>query len=239
MTETVLISGANRGIGLETAKQLAEQGNTVIIGARKVTSGQQAIEAIVASGVSRDLLATIQLDVTSDESVNAAATQIKSDYPKLSVLVNNAGVAGDMEKPALSTTAADYEATMAVNFYGSLRMMQAFLPLLEAKHGRIANLTGFGQVSSFYHPSAYLVSKMALNSLIQTWAVELTQAKQPVSVFGVFPGGVSTDINNHRQGPFMKTVEEGGKVVVDALTDGQNHNGDIIGPDGSVMSKIV
>lgn len=238
MTETVFISGANRGLGLETAKQLAQKGNFVIIGTRRLAAGEQAINTLVASGISRHLFDCVQLDVTSDDSVTAAAKQVKRDHPELSLLVNNAGIAGDMDQAALSTTAADYQATMAVNFYGSLRMIQAFMPILEPNHGRIANITGMGQATTFYNPSAYLVSKAALNTLIQTWAVGFVQEKKPLSIFGIFPGGISTDINHHRQGAFMKTVEVGGQIIVRLLTDGQAHNGDILGPDGSVLSKI-
>ncbi|ANZ60128.1 short-chain dehydrogenase [Secundilactobacillus paracollinoides] len=238
MTQTVLISGANRGIGLEVATQLAQQGNQVIIGARQQAAGEKTVADLVASGIDGSQLDSVQLDVTDDASVTVAAAEIRQSHPDLDLLVNNAGIAGDMTKPALATTAADYAATLEVNFYGSLRMIQAFMPILETNNGQIANITGLGTPSVFYNPAAYSVSKATLNALIQSLAVDIVKTKRPVSIYGIFPGGVSTDINNHMEGPFMKTLAEGSKAIVDILTDEQPHNGEILGSDGQVLSSI-
>jgi NAD(P)-dependent dehydrogenase (short-subunit alcohol dehydrogenase family) len=119
---TTLITGANKGLGRETARRLIELGHTVYLGCRDAGRGQQA--AADLGGV------PLLVDVTSDASVAAAAAQIRERAGLLDVLVNNAGVAGGL-RPAADTTAADMLAVYDTNVFGVVRMLQAFLPLLE------------------------------------------------------------------------------------------------------------
>ncbi|EEI23776.1 SDR family NAD(P)-dependent oxidoreductase [Lentilactobacillus hilgardii] len=238
MVNKAFVTGANRGIGFEIAKQLAEHGYFVIVGARRLESGQQAVNKLVEAGISALQLDTIQIDLTESQSITEAADKISRQHPDLNLLVNNAGIAGDMAKPALETTVADYQQTLNVNLFGTFQVIQKLVPILKNNHGRIANLTGPFSATLWYNPAAYRVSKIALNGLIQTLAVDFINQKLPLSIFGIFPGGVSTDINGHRQGPFMKTVEEGGQLVTNILLDGQSHNGDIVGPNGHVLSTV-
>ncbi len=233
-----LVTGANRGLGFEITKQLAARGYAVILGVRNLDNLTDTFQKLAAAGISKDRLDAVQLDLNDEDSIKSAAQTVQDQHPDLSLLVNNAGIAGDMEKPALETTVADYQKTLAINLFGTLRVIQAFVPILKVNHGQIANLTGPFAATTWYNPAAYRVSKIALNGLIQTLAVDFINRKIPISIYGIFPGGVSTDINSHREGPYMRTAEEGGQLITDILLGDQAHNGDLIGPDGKAFSKI-
>jgi NAD(P)-dependent dehydrogenase (short-subunit alcohol dehydrogenase family) len=238
MTQTALVTGANRGIGYEITRQLANHGWQVIIAARTLNKATKATNQLVASGLDAAHFDQVALDLNDADSIAQAGDDVAQHHPDLTLLVNNAGIAGDMEKRALATTPADLEATLKVNLLGTMAVIQAMAPTLRTNHGRIANLTGPGATTVWYHPLAYSVSKYALNGLIQNMAADFIQHQEPLSIFGLFPGGVSTDINHHQQGRFMKSVEEAGQQIVDVLLDGQDHNGQIIGPDGKVLSQV-
>ncbi|WP_261341422.1 hypothetical protein [Lentilactobacillus kosonis] len=102
----------------------------------------------------------------------------------------------------------------------------------------MANLGSGNEPAVWYNPTAYRVSKVALNALMQSIAIQFFNEKRAVEIFGIFPGGVSTDINGFCQGSYMKTTSEAGKLIVDIMNDGQRHNGDIVGPDKKIISKV-
>ncbi len=238
MKYTVLVTGANRGLGFEIAKQFALQGSFVILGVRDPKEGPITVKKLEGLGIKDDQMDFTQIDLEDVDSIEHTRMFIEKQYPNLDYLVNNAGISGDMEKKALDTTVGDIQHTMDVNLFGTFELIKRLVPILMGNQGKIANLTGPFQATAFYNPTAYRVSKVALNALIQSIAVDFYRDKLPVSIFGIFPGGVSTDINNHRKGPYMKSVEEGGKFVASILLDGRNHNGELIGPDGKVFSTI-
>ncbi|WP_158862270.1 SDR family NAD(P)-dependent oxidoreductase [Leifsonia sp. AG29] len=170
-----LVTGANQGIGLETARRLAEAGCTVYVGARNPDRGTAAAAQIGARFVA--------LDVTSDESVAAAAAQVEAEAGRLDILVNNAGITGP-QVDVHDLTAAGMEEVLATNVVGYVRVIHAFLPLLErAAEPSIVNVTsGLGSLARFHDPSTiesragsplYAASKAAINMLTVRYARRL------------------------------------------------------------------
>lgn len=146
-----LITGADRGIGFETAKELGQQGYVVLIGSRNVKRGQVAVEQLKALDIVAD---TLEIDVTDQQTVQRAADQISNTYQKLDVLINNAGIAlPDDELP--STVSVDVlRQTFDTNFFGSFTVTQIMLPLIrKAKAGRIVSLSSsVGSLNWQSHP---------------------------------------------------------------------------------------
>jgi NAD(P)-dependent dehydrogenase (short-subunit alcohol dehydrogenase family) len=208
MTAT-LITGANKGLGYETARRLIAAGHTVYAGARDEQRGKEAAARLGA----RPLL----IDVTSDDSVEAAAAQIRDEVGHLDVLVNNAGIPGGRIPPG-ETTAADVEAVYATNVFGVVRVTQAFLPLLDASDAPvIVNVSsGMGSMTVTTDPRrfestlivlAYPSSKSALNMLTTQYA----KAYPAMRINAVDPGYTATDLNGHRG---TQTVEDGAEIIV-------------------------
>jgi NAD(P)-dependent dehydrogenase (short-subunit alcohol dehydrogenase family) len=207
-----LISGANKGLGRETARRLVEAGHTVLLGARDVERGERAADALGAEFVA--------LDVADDASVGAAADHVRARYGRLDVLVNNAGVVGP-RGPLADTTAAEVLATLDTNLLGVVRLTHAFLPLLRAAaNPRIVNVSsGTGRLTwqrengwpQEKAPPVYSTSKAALTMLTLHYA----QALPGILVNVAFPGYTATDLNDH-QG--VQTVTEGTDVIVHLAT---------------------
>ncbi|MFJ3202946.1 SDR family NAD(P)-dependent oxidoreductase [Streptomyces sp. NPDC086989] len=219
MTTVTVITGANKGLGYETARRLIEQGHTVYVGARDAHRCEQAAKALGA----RPLL----IDVTDDASVAAAAARVRVEGGRLDVLVNNAGIAGP-SAAAGQLTAADLQQVFDTNVFGVVRTTRAFLPLLqEAARPTIVNVSSsLGSLAVNADPAAhtsiltawapllaYNSSKAALNMLTVVYA----QAFPQISVTSVDPGFTATDLNGH-QG--TQSVEEGAAVIVAAATAG-------------------
>ncbi|MET9884705.1 SDR family NAD(P)-dependent oxidoreductase [Streptomyces sp. NPDC006430] len=227
MTTTV-ITGANKGLGFETARRLIELGHTVYAGSRDARRGEEAAKALGA----RPLL----IDVTDDRSVAAAAEAVRKEAGAVDVLVNNAGVAG----PALPTeelTAADLQQVYDTNVFGAVRTVRTFLPLLQAANSpAIVNVSsGLGSLAVNADPAAhasivpawipllaYNSSKAALNMLTVLYA----QQYPGIRVNAVDPGFTATDLNGH-QG--TQSAEEGAAVIVATATAGPH------GPTGTFL----
>ncbi|MDO9406978.1 SDR family NAD(P)-dependent oxidoreductase [Patulibacter sp.] len=211
---TILITGANKGLGREAARRLVDAGHDVWIGARDPERGREAAEALGARHV--------VLDVTDQASVDAAAQEVgAATGGTLDVLVNNAGIAGG-QTPVAEITTAEVEEVYAVNVFGAVRAFQAFLPLLTAaQHGVVVNVSsGLGshvatsdpdRIESSFQAPAYCSSKAALNMLTAQWAAALPGLR----VNCVDPGYTATDLNGN-SGP--QTVEEGTDAIVTAAT---------------------
>ena len=216
-----LVTGANKGIGLEAARQLAQQGFIVWLGSRDQARGEAAVKELAPDGDVR----LVNLDVTDVDSVQAAAERVGEETGALDVLVNNAGAAVAHGEGRPSTVQLDtIQQTFDVNLYGTLRVTQAFLPLVQrAPAGRIVNVSStlgsvttvvsegnpFGQMPFFAYPA----SKTVLNALTAWLAVELKDT--PIKVNSVCPGSNSTDMNPN---PDAQHPAEGAKVVVRAAT---------------------
>lgn len=221
--KTALVTGANKGIGREIARQLGKLGYTVWLGARDVERGEKAAAELRAEGIDAHAL---RLDVTSDASVKDAAATLARSSPRLDVLVNNAGVALGGYVPPSQTSLDDMRAIYEVNTFGPVRVTQAFLPLLIASgQGRIVMMSSslgsiaeqLDMTSPTYGVSllAYNSSKSALNMITVLFAKEL--AAHGIKVNAANPGYVGTDLNDH-QG--YRSVEEGARVAVRLATLG-------------------
>ena len=226
---TTLITGANKGLGYETARRLIAAGHTVYIGARDPQRGKQAAADLGAH--------YLPLDVTVDESVDAAAGQFEAEAGRLDVLINNAGMSGP-RKPIRELTADDFRQVYDLNVFGPVRMLHRFLPLLErSDHPVVVNVSsGLGSIATAVDPDAqsaaapvwvpapaYGSSKAALNMLTVQYARQLPELR----INTVDPGFTATDLNGHRG---VQSVEEGAEIIVRLATIGTD------GPTGQYLS---
>ena len=192
-----LVTGGNKGLGLEIARQLGQQGVTILLGARDAAKGQQAAAALVKEGFKAEFL---QLDVESDAEIAAAVKTVTAKYGKLDILVNNAGVSTDWGQTPISRDS--FAKTLNINLIGPWAVTQAFAGLLEASgQGRVVNhssilgsigtLKSTDQMDAFF-TSAYSTSKAALNMLTVIQAKALAGKK--IKVNAAHPGWVKTDL---------------------------------------------
>lgn len=220
--KSVLITGANKSIGFETARQLLQKGYYVYLGSRDLKKGIEAAEILKAEGLTN--VEAIALDVTNQESVNAARAEIGKKTTVLDVLINNAGISGGSPQSALTATIDQFKNVYETNVYGVVRVTQAFIDLLKnAPEPRIVNVTsGQGSLTLASDPhskyyqykgAVYQSSKSALNMYTINLAYELRDT--PFKVNAVCPGFTNTDFNNHRG---TGTVEDAGARVVKYAT---------------------
>ncbi|MEP7042734.1 MAG: SDR family oxidoreductase [Dokdonella sp.] len=203
MTQKIaLITGATRGIGLETARQLSQQGVHVIVGARELAKGAQAAKTLQGEGFDAEAIA---IDVTDAASIAAAAKDIERKHGHLDILVNNAGILlDDAGKKPSEQTLETWRATFDTNLFGLVAVTQAFLPLLrKSVAGRIVNVSSIlGSLTLHADPAspiydfkvpAYNVSKSAVNAWTVQLAYELRDSS--IKVNTIHPGYVKTDMN--------------------------------------------
>jgi len=234
-TLVALITGANQGIGLQVAKELAARGFTVLVGSRDFAKGEAAAHSV------GDAAHAIQLDVTDQASISTAAERIRTEFGHLDVLINNAAISNtgmqagtSVQEHALQTRPSNvsFEEMRAVwetNVFGVLAIYQAMLPLLrEAPAARIVNVSsGAGSLTQASDPNfayrstfgpVYPASKTALNALTVAMAIELES--EGIKVNAVSPGFIKTNLNNYAG---TGTVEEGAREIVRVA---------LLGPDG-------
>ena len=216
-TKIALVTGANKGIGFEVARQIAAAGHFVLLGARNPALGQEAAAKLNSEGLQTRFLL---LDLTNLTTVQTAASSIAADYGHLDILVNNAGIADPADGPPSTVSLDAVERTFRTNFLGSLAVTQAMLPLLrKATSARIVNVSsGLGSLTqnadpnweyAFAKPLAYNASKAALNMLTVHLAYELRDTA--IKVNAADPGYTATDLNHH-SGP--QTIAEGAEETV-------------------------
>jgi NAD(P)-dependent dehydrogenase (short-subunit alcohol dehydrogenase family) len=206
MKRTVLVSGANRGIGLAIARQLAELGNSVLLGSRDLKAGEEASKSLRRLGLD---VAPVHVDLTVSATINAAINDIAQSGRQLDILVNNAGVLH--EKPLLELTDAQVADSIAVHLTGPLRLIRALVPNMVARgYGRIVNVSsGWGSFAEgMGGPGAYGVTKAALNALTVRLANELPSA---VKVNAMCPGWVRTRMGGEGA---TRTPDEGADTAV-------------------------
>jgi NAD(P)-dependent dehydrogenase (short-subunit alcohol dehydrogenase family) len=208
-----LVTGANRGLGLETARQLAERGFSVIAGSRDIEAGEAAVGRLRADGLD---VAARQLDVTDDEEVESLAAELADEPGRLDALVNNAGIyPGSDGEAAVDADPDDLRRAFEINAVGPWRCCRAFVPLLRrGAHPRIVNVSsGDGQLAEMGTGwLAYRLSKVALNALTRVLANDLRG--DGILVNAVCPGWVATDMG----GPGGRPVADGAAGVVWAAT---------------------
>ena len=201
----VLITGANKSIGYETARQLLQKGYYVFLGSRNLDKGQIAVEKLKTEGLTN--LEAIQLDVTDEESVKKARIEIGTKTEVLDVLINNAGINGGWPQAALEASIDQFKQVFETNVYGVVRVTQAFIDMLyKSSDPRIVNVSSSGcsltlhcdPTWKYYNHKAavYPASKAALNMYTINLAYELRDT--PFRVNAVCPGFVATDFNDHR-----------------------------------------
>lgn len=189
-----LVTGANRGIGLEITRQLAKQGIHVIAAARKPADGENIVKELATEGLT---ISSIALDVSNEAQCVAAANQIKTTHGRLDILVNNAGVAIDQWTSGFDVGLDKLRDTMEVNFYAPLRLIQLFIPLMkQQQHGRIVNLSS--ELASMGTTTmgstvAYRTSKAALNCLTKLLALELKDFPD-ILINAAAPGWCQTEL---------------------------------------------
>jgi len=222
MTTTIaLITGANKGIGLETARQLGVCGVTVLAGARDEARGLQAERALRDAGADARF---VRLDVTDPKSAREAADWVDHQYGRLDILVNNAGIARAGGPPSQTDLDAMRE-VYETNVFGVVIVTNAMLPLLRrAPAARIVNVSSeVGSITSMTDPAsplaqmpaslAYPSSKSALNMITALYAKELRDT--PVKVNAANPGYTATDLNRHNG---FRSVAEGAEASVHLAT---------------------
>src|SRR5580700_10612232 len=221
-----LVTGANQGIGLQIAKELVENGFTVLVGSRNLARGEAAAQEIGSDAHA------LQLDVTDRASIDAAAKRVRNEFGRLDVLVQNAAISNTSKLPGQSieeyaklsrpsnVSLDEVRAVWETNVFGVLAVYQAMLPLLrEVPHARIVNVSsGVGSLTMNSNPTfpwrsifgpVYPGSKTALNALTVAMAIELE--KEGIKVNAVSPGFTKTNLNGYAG---TETVEEGAREAV-------------------------
>lgn len=233
--KTALVTGANKSIGFEVVRQLAQKGVYIYLGSRNVENGLEALNTLKAEGLTN--VEAIQLDITDDESVKNARLQIGKKTRVLDILINNAGIYGGYPQEALTATIDQFKAAYDANVYGMARVTQAFIDLLKkSDEPRIVNVSSSqGSITLHSDPSykyydykgaVYLSSKSAMNMYTVVLAYELKDTAFKINA--VCPGYTKTDFNGHRG---LGSVEDAGKRIVKyALIDKD-------GPTGKFFSE--
>lgn len=212
LSTIAIVTGANRGIGLEVVRQLARLGMTVILGARDLEKGKTAAQLLLTAGLQ---VLPRWLDVTNQASIAQLAAQLQDEFGRVDVLVNNAGILYDTWETASNADLDTVHEAIETNLFGPWRMSQAFLPLLrQSQHGRIVNVSSeAGSLASMSQsPPAYSTSKAALNAFTRQLAAELKGSS--ILVNAVCPGWVATEMG----GAGGRPVADGAASVVWAAT---------------------
>ncbi|MFB5676472.1 SDR family oxidoreductase [Paenibacillus terreus] len=217
----VLITGGNKGIGFETARQLGKMGFEILVGSRDEKRGQEAVRVLEMENIKAKALV---LDVTDPSIIQSAAKQIEQQYGLLDILINNAGVFLEDNVPPSELELPDLKRTYETNVFGVFSVTKAMIPLLKKSYsGRIINLSsGLGSLtlntdpkSEFYNVNslAYNSSKTAVNALTVLFAKELSNSS--IKINSVCPGFTATDLNGNSG---YRSVEQAASIVVKLAT---------------------
>jgi NAD(P)-dependent dehydrogenase (short-subunit alcohol dehydrogenase family) len=211
-----LVTGANKGIGLEVARQLGKAGWIVLLGARNPERGRAAESKLNAERLDARF---VELDVIQPQTISLAASKIQEEFGRLDVLVNNAGIVDSHDSPPSTASVEAVTRIMGTNFFGTVAVTQAMLPLIrKSAAGKIINVSsGLGSLTRHGNPTwdarydllGYSSSKAALNMFTVQLAFELKS--EGITVNSVGPGYTATDLNEHRG---HQTVEQGAAEIV-------------------------
>ncbi|MEO9099666.1 MAG: SDR family oxidoreductase [Ginsengibacter sp.] len=230
-----LVSGANKGIGFETVKQLANQGYFVYLGCRSKENGIDALHKIKMLGFQD--IEILELDVTKPQTIENAVNEIKSKFRKLDVLINNAGILGEMPQNASDNTIENLKNIFDTNFFGAVQLSQRFLELLKkSDQPRIVNVSSdLGSLTQNSNPGypfyevkllGYNSSKTALNAFTVMLSYEFKDTNFKIN--SINPGYTATDLNGNSG---TQTAEQSAKIIVEYATLDDN------GPTGRFISE--
>ncbi|MCW2875905.1 MAG: hypothetical protein JWQ95_5 [Sphaerisporangium sp.] len=233
-TTTALITGGNKGLGYETARRLGALGWRIFLGSRDEARGREASERLAADGA--DVI-FVPLDVTSDDSVAAAVQIVRESTDQLDVLINNAGITGELVGPG-ETLPQHLIPVLSVNVVGPVRVTHAFLPLLRAGHdprvvmvssgaGSLTITTNPERKESTFPHLMYPSSKAALNMITTQYAKAIPEIRFNLAD----PGFTATDLNGH-QG--TQTVSEGTDAIIELATTSPGQTGQYRDRDGAL-----
>lgn len=232
--KTVLITGANKGIGFDTAKQLAQLGYFVFIGSRDKKNGLAAVEKLKAAGLNN--VDTLEIDITNAHSVQAARKELENKIQSLDVLINNAGIAGDQPQDIATGSIDNLRKVFDTNFFGAVQATQAFIDMLKRSDtpcivnvsSRLASLAIQSQSDNpnlrIY--DAYSSSKTALNAFTVLLARQFGNTNFKINC--VEPGYTATDLNGFKG---AQTPEQAAKMIVKYATIGND------GPTGKYFGR--
>jgi NAD(P)-dependent dehydrogenase (short-subunit alcohol dehydrogenase family) len=232
--EVALVTGANKGLGREIARGLAAEGMTVFLGARDRERGEAAAKELGAGGADVRFL---ELDVTEQAHVDAAAARVEAETERLDVLVNNAGILLELRTRVIETSVEQMHQTYAVNLFGAVAVTRAFIPLLRrSAPARVVNMsTPLGSLSLVSDPDspfaekgllAYSSSKSAFNAVTVLYANALRD--DGVLVNAAWPGFIATDLNERRG---ALSAEQGAGLPVELALLGAD------GPTGGFFTR--
>ena len=242
--KSALVTGANKSIGFEVVRQLAQKGIYVYLGCRNLENGLEAVNKLKAEGLNN--VEVIGLDITNDESVKNARVEIGKKTKVLDILINNAGIYGGYPQAALDASIDQFKAAYDANVYGVVRVSQAFIDLLKKSDDpRIVNVSSSqGSITLHSDPSykyydykgvVYLSSKSAMNMYTVVLAYELRESGFKINA--VCPGYTKTDFNGHR-GP--GNVEDAGKRIIKyALIDKDGPSGKFFSEENNVETGEI
>ena len=196
-----LVTGGNRGLGLELCRQLGAQGIKVLLGARSKEAGEAAVTTLINEGLDMNLL---ELDVSDNASILSAAVYIKETFGRLDILVNNAAILTDLNQQPTEVSDNTLKANFDINFFGPWKLTRELAPLIKASSGRVLNMsTQVAMLSQLSDPEsplkddicpAYQASKVALNAMTVLFAKEFRE--HGACVNSVCPGWVLTDMGH-------------------------------------------
>ncbi|MFI1035415.1 SDR family NAD(P)-dependent oxidoreductase [Streptomyces sp. NPDC020951] len=234
---TALITGATKGIGLETARQLSKKGLHVYLGSRNIEKGEAVADQLRSAGFGN--VQALELDVTNLDTIQAARNTVERERGKLDVLISNAGILGAISQHAIDTPVDDVRKIFETNVFGSINTTRAFLDLLRMSESPRLTLVTSGLASltlqsdptwQFYDVKqfGYIASKAALNAYAVVLAYELKDS--PIKVNAVDPGFTKTDFNNNFG---TGSVESAAAFIIKHTLTGDD------GPTGKYFSNDI